>query len=84
MLQGNNESSKRIKRGGGGGKERLGRKGRDPTATNLLAVIFIEIVRPSFNLNSFPKFMMMELSNVGNNLGLLYTNLMFGLFRMLC
>ena len=65
-------------------KKPLRRKGRDPTSTDLPAVISVEIVRRSFNFNSFPEFTMMELSNLGNNLGLLNTNLMLGLLYMLC
>ena len=65
-------------------KARLGRKGRDPAATDLPAVISIEIARPSFNFNSFPEFTVMELRNFGNNFGLLNAHLMLGLFHMLC
>ena len=85
MPGGNNESAKRKKRGRGGGKEKTLRcKGRDPTSTDLPTVILVEIVRPSFNFNSLPEFTMMELSNLGHDLGLLYTDLMLGLIHMLC
>lgn len=54
----------------------------DLTSANLLAVISVEIARPSFNFNYLPKFMVMKRRNLSNNMGLFNTYMMLSLLCM--
>ena len=57
--------------------------GRDPATTDLPAIMSIEIIWLSLNFNSFREFTVMELRNLGNNLGLFNTNMMLNVFCIL-
>jgi len=57
---------------------------RDPIAANLPTVITVEIDRLCFNLYGLPKFTVMKMSNLRNNLGLLNIYMMLSLLYMLC
>ena len=67
-----------------GQKKRLRRECWNPAPTDFPTIISIEIARPLLNLNSFPQFTMVKLSDFGNKLGVLNTHLMLGIFHMLC
>ena len=73
-----------ISREGKNGRKRLGREGWDLAATDLLAILSIDIDWPFFNLKGFPKFPVMELRNSSNNTSFLDTYMMIGFLHMLC
>lgn len=57
-------------------------KGRNPITTNFTSIISIQFTRPSLNFNDLPKLTVMKMINLGNDLGLFYTNVVFYLLIM--
>ena len=59
-------------------------KGQNPKTTDFPPVVPINIIRSPSNLYGFPKFTVMKVRNLCNDLHLLNAYMMIGLHSMLC
>lgn len=59
-------------------------KGRKPTTINFPTIIPIKITRTLLNFYGFPKFTVMKMRNLRNELSLLNAYMMFCFLWMLC